>query len=89
MLRTLAAAEKVAKYRHAQLSAIKLSGDLNDKADPSTVEELLEKIREEYEKLGPFIDLEALREPQGSRTEHRLGQPQSSKEPKAGLRFRR
>jgi hypothetical protein len=29
MLRTLAAAEKVARYRHAQLSAMRLSGDLN------------------------------------------------------------
>jgi hypothetical protein len=28
MLRTLAAAEKVARYRHAQLSAMRLSGDL-------------------------------------------------------------
>src|SRR4029077_2544556 len=29
MLKVLAAAEKVARYRHAQLSAMRLSGDLN------------------------------------------------------------
>ena len=28
MLKALAAAEKVARYRHAQLSAIKLAGDI-------------------------------------------------------------
>jgi hypothetical protein len=59
MMRVLAAAEKVAKYRHAQAS-VRLSGDLNAKVDPSTVEELLAKIREEYKKLGPLIDLEAV-----------------------------
>jgi hypothetical protein len=64
MLRVLTAAEKVARYRHAQLSAIKLSGDPNPKVDPSTVEELIAKIREEYKKLGPLIDLDVLRRPQ-------------------------
>jgi hypothetical protein len=68
MIRVLAAAEKVAKYRHAQLSAIKLSGDPNAKVDASTVEELLAKIKMEYQKLSPFLDLEVLREPQRSRT---------------------
>jgi len=46
----------VAKYRHVQLSAVRLSGDLNAKVDSSTLEELLAKIREEYRKLGPLID---------------------------------
>src|SRR5205809_6492892 len=32
MLKALAAAEKVARYRHAQLSAIKLAGDINANA---------------------------------------------------------
>jgi hypothetical protein len=45
---------------------IKLSGDINAKVDNATVDELLAKIREEYKKLGPLIDLEVLREPQGS-----------------------
>jgi hypothetical protein len=72
MLKVLAAAEKVARYRHAQLSAVRLSGDLNAKVDNATIEELLATIREEYRKLGPLIDLEVLREPQASRTERRL-----------------
>jgi hypothetical protein len=50
---------------------VRLSGDLNAKVD-STIEELLAKIREEYKKLGPLIDLDVVREPQGSKTEHRL-----------------
>ena len=50
MLKTLAAAEKVARYRHAQLSAVRLAGDIN----------------------APLIDLEAIWEPQGSRTERGL-----------------
>jgi hypothetical protein len=61
MMRVLAAAEKVAKYRHAQLASVRLSGDLNAKVDPSTVEELIAKIKEEYRKLGPILDLEVLR----------------------------
>jgi hypothetical protein len=38
MLKALAAAEKVARYRHAQLSAMRLSGDLN--ARPGRVSSL-------------------------------------------------
>ena len=37
----------MARYRHAQLSAIKLSGDLNTKVDASTVEELLARVRDD------------------------------------------
>jgi hypothetical protein len=33
MLKTLAAAQKVARYRHAQLSAVRLAGDVNAKMD--------------------------------------------------------
>jgi hypothetical protein len=57
MMRVLVAAEKVAKYRHAQLAAVRLSGDLNATVDNSTLEELLVKIKEEYRKLGPLLDL--------------------------------
>jgi hypothetical protein len=64
-----AIAEKVAKYRHAQLSAVRLAGDINAVTDDASLDELLGKIREELRKLGPLIDLEAIREPQGSRTE--------------------
>ena len=67
---TVTIAEKVAKYRHAQLSAVRLAGDINATVtDDASLDELLEKIKEELRKLGPLIDLEAVREPQGSRTE--------------------
>ena len=38
MLRTLAAAEKVARYRHAQLSAVRLSGDPNARPENVNLE---------------------------------------------------
>jgi hypothetical protein len=70
MLKALAAAEKVARYRHAQLSAVKLAGDINATVtDDASLDELLVKIKDELRKLGPLIDLEAIREPQGSRIE--------------------
>jgi hypothetical protein len=50
-------AEKVARYRHAHLSAIKLAGDINARvADDVSLDELLVKIKEELVKLGPLID---------------------------------
>jgi hypothetical protein len=70
MLKALAAAEKVARYRHAQLSAIKLAGDMNAKVtDGASLDDLLVKIKGELEKLkpilGPIIELEVAGEPQG------------------------
>ena len=70
MLKALAAAEKVARYRHAQLSAIKLAGDINAKVtDGASLDDLLVKIKGELEKLkpilGPIIELEVAGEPQG------------------------
>ena len=60
----------MARYRHAQLSAVKLAGDINATVtDGLSLDELLVKIKDELRKLGPLIDLEAIREPQGSRTE--------------------
>src|SRR5690242_3378696 len=48
MLKALGAAEKVARYRHAQLSAVKLAGELkHGPADGATLEELLERIKAE------------------------------------------
>ena len=44
MLKTLAAAEKVARYRHAQLSAVRLAGDISGKMDDVTLDELLVTI---------------------------------------------
>jgi len=69
MLKTLAAAEKVARYRHAQLSAVRLAGDISGKMDDVSLDELLVTIRQEWAKLGPLIDLEAIREPRDSRTD--------------------
>jgi hypothetical protein len=61
----------VAKYRHAQLSAVRLAGDINATGIPdnATLDELIVKIEDELRKLGPLIDLEAILEPQRSRTE--------------------
>jgi hypothetical protein len=46
MLKVLAAAEKVARYRHAQLSAMRLSGDLNARPENVNLDELFERISE-------------------------------------------
>ena len=49
MLKALAAASKVARYRHAQLSAIKLAGDINAKVtDGASLDDLLVKIKGEF-----------------------------------------
>jgi hypothetical protein len=79
MQKALAAAEKVARYRHAQLSAVRLAGDINATVtDNASLDELLAKIKDELRKLGPLIDLEAIREPQGSRTEGQLDRGESN-----------
>jgi hypothetical protein len=57
MLKVLAAAEKVARYRHAQLSAMRLSGDLNARPENVNLDELLESIRAEWAVLGPLIEM--------------------------------
>jgi hypothetical protein len=66
-LQAVHVAEKVARYRHAQRSAVRLSGDLNARPENVNLEELLESIKAEWTKLGPRIGLELV--PQGSRTE--------------------
>jgi hypothetical protein len=58
----------VERYRHAQLSAMRLSGDLNMRPENVNLDELLESIRQEWVKLGPLIDM-GPGAPQGSRTE--------------------
>ena len=66
MLKALGAAEKVARYRHAQLSAVKIAGELKSgPADGATLDELLERIKHQLTKLGPILELEVVREPQG------------------------
>jgi hypothetical protein len=69
MLKVLAAAEKVARYRHAQLSAVRLSGDLNARPENVNLEELLESIKADWAILGPLIDVGPGTAPQRSRTE--------------------
>ena len=63
MQKALAAAEKVARYKHAQLSAVRLAGDISGKMDDVTLDELLVTVRQEWAKLGPLIGLEQV--PQG------------------------
>jgi hypothetical protein len=70
MVQAAALAEKVAAFRHPKVSAVRLAGELNKKpTDGATLDELLERIKSQLEKLGPILDLEVVREPQGSRTE--------------------
>ena len=64
MLKTLAAAEKVARYRHAQLSAVRLAGDISGKMDDVSLDELLVTVKQEWAKLAPLIDLEAVQVPE-------------------------
>jgi hypothetical protein len=65
MQKALAAAEKVARYRHAQLSAVRLAGDISGKMDEVSLDELLITIKQEWAKLSPLIDLEAIQVPPG------------------------
>jgi hypothetical protein len=60
MQKALAAAEKVARYRHAQLSAVRLAGDVNDKVDSATLDELLDNIKSELTTLAPLIGWEVV-----------------------------
>jgi hypothetical protein len=57
----------VARCRHAQLSAVRLSGDLNMRPENVNLDELLASIKAEWVKLGPLIDMDV--GPQGSKTE--------------------
>jgi hypothetical protein len=63
MQKALAAAEKVARYKHAQLSAVRLAGDNSGEMDDVSLDELLVTIKQEWAKLGPLIGLEQV--PQG------------------------
>ena len=70
-----AAAEKVARYRHAQLSAVRLAGDISGKMDDVSLDELLVTIKQEWAKLSPLIDLDAVEEPEPQATANRLPPP--------------
>ena len=70
MLQAASIARHVASYRHAKLSAIRLAGEIkHGHADGATLDELLKRIKGELSKLGPILDMEVVREPEGSRTE--------------------
>jgi hypothetical protein len=68
-------AEKVARYKHAQLSAVRLAGDISGKMDEVTLDELLVTIKQEWAKLGPLIDLDAVEEPEPQGVKNRLPPP--------------
>jgi hypothetical protein len=51
-MQAVRAAEKVARYRHAQLSAVKLAGDINARvADNASLDELLVKIKDDDQRV--------------------------------------
>lgn len=56
-------AEKLAPYRHARLSAVKLAGDPNNPvrfSDDASIEELRAEVLKHLERLAPVLDLPAL-----------------------------
>jgi hypothetical protein len=66
MVQAASIAKEVAAYRHAKLSAVRLAGELkHGPADSATLDELLERIKGELSKLGPILELDVAREPQG------------------------
>ena len=75
MQKALAAAEKVARYKHAQLSSVRLAGDISGKMDDVTLDELLVTIKQEWAKLSPLIDLDAVEEPEPQGVKNRLTPP--------------
>jgi hypothetical protein len=75
MLKTLAAAEKVARYKHAQLSSVRLAGDISGNMDNVTLDELLVTIKQEWAKLAPLIDLDAVEEHEPQGVKNRLPPP--------------
>jgi hypothetical protein len=61
-----AIAEKIAPYRHARLSAMKLAGDPNNPVripDNASLDELRELVKMHYERLAPVLDLKSLMPP--------------------------
>ena len=74
MLKALAAAKDVARYRHAALSAVRLAGDISATVATGSLDEVIAKLKDELRALEPgllsqIMDLEVVREPLGSRTE--------------------
>ena len=77
MLQAASVAEKVAAYRHAKLSAVRLAGDINatGRMDNATLDELIAKIKADLVTLGPILDLEVTREPDGVESRGRPDRP--------------
>ena len=70
MLQAVSIAEKIAPYKHARLSAVKLAGDPNNPArfkDDATADELRAELMKRLEILtsAGLIDLQALPAPDG------------------------
>jgi hypothetical protein len=66
MVQAVQIAEKIAPYRHARLSAVKLAGDPNNPVrvhDNATIEELRELVKMHYDRLAPVLDLKSLMPP--------------------------
>jgi sulfur carrier protein ThiS len=62
-LRALTAAEKIAPYKYARLSAVKVMGDPNaqkDFEDGATLEELKAMVEFHLERVAPMLDLEVI-----------------------------
>ena len=69
MVQAATIARYVAAYRHPKLSAIRLAGEVRQgPADGATLDELLARIKAELVTLGPILQLEVVREPEGPRT---------------------
>jgi hypothetical protein len=68
MIQAASIARDVAAYRHAKLSAVRLAGEIKQgPADGATLDELLERIKADLNVLGPILEMEIVREPDGSR----------------------
>jgi hypothetical protein len=70
MVQAATLARVLAAWRHPKLSAVRIAGEpKHGPADGATLDELLVRIKTELAKLGPILELEVVRDPQGSTTE--------------------
>jgi hypothetical protein len=79
-LQAASIAEKIAPYRHARLSAVKLAGDPNNPVrlgDDASLEELRATVMMHLERLAPVLRIEGLVQPSGGIANRDL--PQSGK----------
>jgi hypothetical protein len=63
MLQAVSIAEKIAPYRHARLSAMKLAGDPNatkEPGDDASLEELKRIVEFHLERIAPVLDLKVI-----------------------------